>query len=58
MMATAGKVTVVQAEKVVKAGKIDPDHIHTPGIYVQRIIELTNPVKRIEQRTTRPRPAK
>ncbi|MGL4636424.1 MAG: CoA transferase subunit A [Beijerinckiaceae bacterium] len=58
MMATAGKITVVQAEKIVKAGKIDPDHIHTAGVYVQRMIELTNPVKRIEQRTTRPRPAK
>jgi 3-oxoacid CoA-transferase subunit A len=58
MMATAGKVTVVQAEKIVKAGKIDPDHIHTPGIYVQRMIELSNPVKRIEQRTTRPRLSK
>jgi 3-oxoacid CoA-transferase subunit A len=58
MMATAGKVTVVQAEKVVEAGKIDPDHIHTAGIFVQRIIEVANPVKRIEQRTTRPRPAK
>jgi 3-oxoacid CoA-transferase subunit A len=57
MMATAGKVTVVQAETIVKAGKINPDHIHTPGIYVQRMIELTNPVKRIEQRTTRPRTA-
>jgi 3-oxoacid CoA-transferase subunit A len=58
MMATAGKVTVVQAEKIVKAGKIDPDHIHTAGVYVQRMIEISNPVKRIEQRTTRPRPAK
>jgi 3-oxoacid CoA-transferase subunit A len=58
MMATAGKVTVVQAETIVKAGKINPDHIHTPGVYVQRMIELTNPVKRIEQRTTRPRTAK
>jgi 3-oxoacid CoA-transferase subunit A len=58
MMATAGKTTVVQAEKIVKAGKIDPDHIHTAGIYVQRVIELTNPAKRIEQRTTRPKPAK
>jgi 3-oxoacid CoA-transferase subunit A len=58
MMATAGKITVVQVEKIVKAGKIDPDHIHTAGVYVQRMIELTNPVKRIEQRTTRPRPAK
>jgi 3-oxoacid CoA-transferase subunit A len=58
MMATAGKVTVVQAERIVKAGKIDPDHIHTAGVYVQRMIEVSNPVKRIEQRTTRPRPVK
>jgi 3-oxoacid CoA-transferase subunit A len=58
MMATAGKVTVVQVEKIVKAGKLDPDHIHTPGVYVQRMIELANPVKRIEQRTTRPKPTK
>jgi 3-oxoacid CoA-transferase subunit A len=58
MMATAGKVTVVQAETIVKAGKINPDHIHTPGVYVQRMIELTNPVKRIEQRTTRPKASK
>ncbi len=58
MMATAGKVTVVQAEKIVKAGKIDPDHIHTSGVYVQRMIEVANPVKRIEQRTTRPKPIK
>jgi 3-oxoacid CoA-transferase subunit A len=56
MMATAGRTTVVQAEKIVKAGRIDPDHIHTPGIFVQRMIELANPVKRIEQRTTRPKP--
>jgi 3-oxoacid CoA-transferase subunit A len=58
MMATAGKVTVVQAETIVKAGKINPDHIHTPGIYVQRLIELINPMKRIEQRTTRPKTSK
>jgi 3-oxoacid CoA-transferase subunit A len=57
MMATAGKITVVQAESIVQAGKINPDHIHTPGVYVQRVVALTNPVKRIEQRTTRPKPA-
>ena len=56
MMATAGKITVVQAESIVQAGQIDPDHIHTPGIYVQRIVAVNNPVKRIEQRTTRARP--
>jgi 3-oxoacid CoA-transferase subunit A len=55
VMATAGKVTVAEVEHLVEPGKIDPDHIHTPGIFVQRIVHLKNPVKRIEQRTTRPR---
>lgn len=54
MMATAGKVTVVEVEEIVKPGMIDPDHIHTPGIYVKRIIQGTFE-KRIEQRTTRQR---
>ena len=52
MMATAGKVTVVEVEEVVEAGSFDPDHIHTPGIFVQRIIKGTFE-KRIEQRTVR-----
>jgi 3-oxoacid CoA-transferase subunit A len=39
----------------VQPGEIDPDHIHTPGIYVQRIVHVPNHVKLIEQRTTRPR---
>ncbi len=51
MMATAGKVTIVQVEHLVKAGEIDPDHIHTPGIFVQRIVHVPNPKKHIEQRT-------
>lgn len=54
MMATAGKVTVVEVEEIVEAGQLDPDHIHTPGIYVQRLIK-GNHEKRIEQRTTRSR---
>ncbi|HET6375048.1 MAG TPA: CoA transferase subunit A [Methylocella sp.] len=57
MMATAGKVTVAQVEHLVEAGEIDPDHIHTPGIFVHRIVHVPNIVKRIEQRTTRPRAA-
>ena len=57
MMATAAKVTVVEAETVVPAGQINPDHIHTPGIYVKRIIEVGTELKRIEQRTTRKRAA-
>jgi 3-oxoacid CoA-transferase subunit A len=55
MMATAGKVTVAEVEHLVEPGEIDPDHIITPGIFVQRIVHLKNPVKRIEQRTTRKR---
>lgn len=56
MMATAAKVTVAQVEHLVPAGEIDPDHIHTPGIFVKRMIHVANPVKHIEQRTTRKRP--
>ena len=55
MMATAGKVTIAQVENLVEPGTIDPDHIITPGIYVQRIVHVPNAEKRIEQRTTRPR---
>jgi 3-oxoacid CoA-transferase subunit A len=54
-MATAGKVTVVEVENLVEPGKIDPDHIVTPGIYVQRIVHVPNAVKHIEQRTVRKR---
>jgi len=53
MMATAGKITVAEVEELVEPGQIDPDAVHTPGIYVQRIITSVNPEKRIEQRTTR-----
>ena len=53
MMATAGKVTVVEVEEIVEPGEIDPDHIHTPGIFVDRVIK-GNFEKVIEQRTTRP----
>ncbi|MCE9678199.1 CoA transferase subunit A [Shewanella sp. AS1] len=52
MMATAGKITVVEAEHIVEPGELDPDHIHTPGIYVDRIIQGTFE-KRIEQRTVK-----
>jgi len=56
MMATAGKVTVVEVEEIVEAGSLDPDQIHTPGIFVQRIIK-GDFEKRIEQRTVRARTA-
>ena len=57
MMATAAKVTVAQIEQLVEPGELDPDHIITPGIFVQRMIELPNLTKHIEQRTVRPRAA-
>lgn len=52
LAATAGKITVVEVEEIVEPGDLDPDHIHTPGIYVNRVI-LGTFEKRIEQRTTR-----
>src|SRR5258708_7212597 len=55
MMASAGKVTVAEVEHLVEPGEIDPDHIITAGVFVQRIVHIKNPKKRIEQRTTRPR---
>jgi 3-oxoacid CoA-transferase subunit A len=57
MMATAGKVTVAEVENLVEPGNINPDHIITPGIFVQRIVHVPNAEKRIEQRTTRKRTA-
>jgi 3-oxoacid CoA-transferase subunit A len=55
VMATAGRVTIAEVENLVEPGKIDPDHIITPGIFVQRIVHVPNANKRIEQRTTRKR---
>ena len=57
VMATAGRVTVAEVEQLVEPGAIDPDHIHTPGIFVQRIVHPAAFEKRIEQRTVRPRGA-
>jgi 3-oxoacid CoA-transferase subunit A len=56
MMATAAKITVAEVEHLVPAGELDPDHIHTPGIFVKRIVEVGTGKKRIEFRNTRPRP--
>ena len=53
MMATAGHITVAEVEELVPAGELDPNHIHTPGIFVQRIFEGKDYEKRIEQRTVR-----
>ena len=56
-MATAARLTVVEVEEMVEAGSLDPDHIVTPGIFVQRMVVLEPYEKLIEQRTTRPRAA-
>ncbi len=53
MAATAGKITVAEVEEIVEIGELDPDQIHTPGIYVQRIIKGPSFEKRIEQRTVK-----
>ncbi|MEO7768087.1 MAG: CoA transferase subunit A [Ferruginibacter sp.] len=53
LMAMAGKITIAEVEELVPVGSLDPDHIHTPGIYVHRIFEGSNYEKRIEQRTVR-----
>ena len=57
MMATAAKITVAEVENLVPVGQINPDHIHTPGIFVSRIVQVGTAKKRIEFRNTRPRPA-
>jgi 3-oxoacid CoA-transferase subunit A len=53
LMAMAGKITIAEVEELVPAGELDPDHIHTPGIYVHRIFQGKDYQKRIEQRTVR-----
>jgi len=55
VMATAGKITIAEVEELVPAGELDPNNIHTAGIFVQRIFKGEKFEKRIEQRTTRPR---
>ena len=55
MMAMAGKITVAEVEELVPVGELDPNHIHTPGIFVQRIFQGVSYEKRIEQRTVKQR---
>jgi 3-oxoacid CoA-transferase subunit A len=50
-VATAGRITIAEVEKLVEVGEIDPDHVHTPSIFVHRIVHNPTPEKRIEQRT-------
>jgi 3-oxoacid CoA-transferase subunit A len=57
MMATAGKVTVAEVEHLLQPGEINPDHIITPGVYVQRVVHVPDAKKHIEQRTVRKRPS-
>ncbi len=56
VVATAGVVTIAEAEAIREPGELDPNHIVTPGVYVQRLIQASNRTKDIEQRTVRPRP--
>lgn len=56
MMCMAAHVTIVEAEELVPAGELDPDQIHVPGVFVQRVIQGRNYHKWIEKRTVRPRP--
>jgi 3-oxoacid CoA-transferase subunit A len=55
MMASAGKITIAEVEHLVPIGSFDPDQIHTPGIFVDRIVHVPSPAKHIEQRTVRVR---
>lgn len=55
MMATAARLTIAEVEHLVPTGEIEPDQVHTPGIFVSRIVHVPNPIKHIEQRTVRPR---
>jgi 3-oxoacid CoA-transferase subunit A len=57
VVATAGLVTIAEAEVIVEPGGLDPDHIVTPGVYVQHLVQASGRIKDIEQRTFRPRPA-
>jgi len=53
IMATAAKVTIAEVEEIVEIGELDPDHVHTSGVFVQRVLLATETHKHIEQRTTR-----
>src|SRR5580658_6903144 len=55
MMATAAKITIAEVEEIVEVGSLDPDHVHTPGIYVHRVFQGQGYEKRIERATTRAR---
>jgi 3-oxoacid CoA-transferase subunit A len=53
MIATCGKITIAEVEEIVEVGTLEPDEVHTPGVFVQRVVLNANPEKRIEKRTVR-----
>ncbi|MEV7574417.1 CoA transferase subunit A [Pseudarthrobacter sp. NPDC089323] len=55
VVATAGKLTIAEAEVILQPGDLDPNHVVTPGVFIQRLVQATDRVKDIEQRTVRPR---
>jgi 3-oxoacid CoA-transferase subunit A len=55
LCAMAGKITIAEVERLVEPGEIDPEAVHTPGIFVQRIVEVGSGGKRIERKTVRER---
>jgi 3-oxoacid CoA-transferase subunit A len=57
VMCTAARLTIAEAQEVVSPGELDPDDVHTPGIYVQRVVKGERYEKWIERRTIRPRPS-
>ena len=57
LCAMAGRVTIAEVEVLVEPGELDPEHVHTPGVFVQRVVEVGEAGKQIEKHTTRPRPS-
>ena len=57
LCAMAGRITIAEVEHLVEPGELDPEHVDTPGVYVQRVVEVGESGKQIEKHTTRPRPA-
>jgi 3-oxoacid CoA-transferase subunit A len=57
LAAMAGRITIAEVEQLVEPGEIDPENVHTPGVFVQRVVEVGDGGKQIEKRTTTPRPA-
>ena len=56
LCAMAGRITIAEVEELVEPGEMDPEHVDTPGVFVQRVVEVGEAGKRIEKHTTRPRP--